>query len=104
MLSIRKILPETKYEKESLTKSFLLFFISMEILLIIIAFLYYSNKTIELEKEIFLRLKNYSYKLKGESYKIELEERKKIYLFINYIRKKTVITYTFPSLLLKKKY
>ncbi len=72
MLSIKHLIPESRYEKESLIKSFLLFFVSIEILLVIIAFLFYQNKISELRNELFLELKNYSYELKGDKFKVDV--------------------------------
>ncbi|MDQ7056473.1 MAG: histidine kinase dimerization/phospho-acceptor domain-containing protein [Persephonella sp.] len=72
MLSIKKLFSYTKYEKESFVKSFLLFFLSMETLFVIITGLYYINQISELKNEIFLKMKNYSYVLKGDDYRVEL--------------------------------
>ena len=64
--------PATRYEKEALIKAFLLLFISLEVLLIIILYLYYQNQVIRLKNEIFLELKNYSYTLKGKDFKVDI--------------------------------
>ena len=71
---IKKVFPETKYEKEALLKAFLLFFLSIETLLSIIFFLYYKNKITELKNEIFLEMKNYSYTFEGNKFKVDILE------------------------------
>ncbi|MBK3332164.1 HAMP domain-containing histidine kinase [Persephonella atlantica] len=74
---IKKLFSYTRYEKESFIKSFLLFFLSMETLFAIITVLYFLNQTSDLKNEIFLKLKNYSYVLKGNDYKVELSPHSK---------------------------
>ncbi len=69
---IKKLIPETRYERESLLKSFFLFFISIELLLGIIAYLFFLNRVSHLKNEIFLEMKNYSYTFKGEKFKVTL--------------------------------
>ncbi|NPA51975.1 MAG: HAMP domain-containing histidine kinase [Aquificae bacterium] len=73
---IKKILPETRYEKEALLKSFFLFFISIEILLGVIAYLFFLNRVSNLKNQIFLEMKNYSYTFEGEKFKVKLIQNK----------------------------
>ncbi len=72
----KNILPKTKYERESLIKSFLLFFLSIEILIGLIFYLNYKNLILQKKEEIFLKLKNYSYTLKGEEFEIDIIPKK----------------------------
>ncbi|NPA57910.1 MAG: HAMP domain-containing histidine kinase [Aquificae bacterium] len=72
---IKEIVPQTRYEREAILKAFSLFFISINILLLAVGFLYYKNKVIQLENEIFLKLKNYSYTFKGKEYQLEVVPR-----------------------------
>ncbi|WP_457639661.1 sensor histidine kinase [Persephonella sp.] len=76
MSLIKKVLPQTRYEKEALIKSFLLFFTSIELLLLTTTYLYYKNQEIQLKNQIFLELKNYSYVLKGREFPVDIEEKK----------------------------
>ncbi len=69
---IRRILPKTAYERESLIKGFLLFFLSMEFFLIIIGYLYYTKGVSDLKNSIFLELKNFSYTFEGERFSVDL--------------------------------
>jgi two-component system OmpR family sensor kinase len=68
----KKLLFKNKHEKESLTKSFFLFFLSIETLISIIFYLNYQNLIFQKKQEVFLKLKNYSYTLKGKEFKIEI--------------------------------
>jgi len=59
-------------EKESLLKSFILFFLSIELLL---GFIFYHYEKIEeehLRESIFLEMKNYSLLLEGDTYDIDI--------------------------------
>ncbi len=73
----KNFLFKNKHEKESLIKSFLLFFFSIEILISIIFYLNYQSLIFQKKQEIFLKLKNYSYTLKGEEFKIEIISKNK---------------------------
>lgn len=63
------------YEKESLRKSFLLFFFSLEVLVGIIFSFYYTIQQHALDTEVFQDLKNYNYTLEGDHYPIDFIER-----------------------------
>jgi len=71
---IKNIIPQTKYEKESFVKSFLLFFLSIEILLGVIAYLFFKNEVAQLKNQIYLEMKNYSYLFKGDKFDLKLLE------------------------------
>ncbi len=73
----KSFLFKNKHEKESLIKSFLLFFLSIEILISIIFYLNYQSLVFQKKQEIFLKLKNYSYTLKGNEYKIDVVSKNK---------------------------
>ncbi len=59
-------------ELESLSKSFLLFFISIELLMTVILYLYYKEQISYQEDTIFLEMKNFNYTLKGEKFHVDL--------------------------------
>lgn len=61
-----------KHEKESLLKSFFIFFISLELLLGVIFSFYYQDKKDGLEKSIFLKMHNYNYTLEGEEFLVDI--------------------------------
>ena len=69
---IRKWLPKTAYERESLLKSFLLFFLTMEVFLGVISYLLYHSELTALKNRVFLELKNYSYTFEGEKFRIDV--------------------------------
>ena len=69
---IRDLLPRTSYERESFLKSFLLFFLTIESLLVVVIYLLYQNEVSGLKTKIFLQLKNFSYTFKGEDFRIDL--------------------------------
>lgn len=91
---IKKLLPRTPYERESLLKGFLLFFMSMEVLLIAVGYLHYSRSLTDLKNSLFLELKNFSYTLEGEKFEMSLtsgedlsfyellEDRKGLYILV----------------------
>ncbi|GAB6065759.1 hypothetical protein JCM9492_08510 [Aquifex pyrophilus] len=62
----------TSYERESLLKSFILFFTAIEFLLCVITALMVSVNLKELKHNIYLRLINYSYTFKGKEFRIEI--------------------------------
>ncbi len=74
---IRDLLPRTSYERESFLKSFLLFFLTIESLLVVVIYLLYQNEVSGLKTKIFLQLKNFSYTFKGEDFKIDLVQAQK---------------------------
>ena len=69
---IRRLLPRTSYERESLLKAFLLFFVTIEVLLAAISFLIYKIEMINLRERIFLEMKNYSYTFEGKKFEINV--------------------------------
>ena len=69
---IRNLIPKTLYEREAFLKSFLLFFLTIEILLGVIFFLVYRIEITDLRERIFLEMKNYSYTFKGEKFGIDV--------------------------------
>ncbi len=79
---IKDLLPKTSYERESLLKGFLLFFLTVEVLLGAVSLLIFRIETINLKNRIYLELKNFSYTFEGERFKIEvvpLKEGDKFY-------------------------
>ena len=65
------------FEKESFIKSFLLFFIIIELFLGYIFYNYYTLQKEHLEKNIFLEMKNYSFFFKGDKFEIDIVPRQK---------------------------
>ncbi|MDH5465738.1 MAG: hypothetical protein OEW60_08880, partial [Thiovulaceae bacterium] len=61
-----------KDELESLFKSFLLFFITIELLMSVIVYFYYKDQISYQEDKIFLQMKNFNYTLKGEKFNVDL--------------------------------
>lgn len=59
-----------RHERESFVKSFLIFFITLEILLGVIAFSYYHDRMHGIKEKLFLEMKNYSFTLEGERYDV----------------------------------
>jgi two-component system OmpR family sensor kinase len=60
------------YEREALVKSFLLFFLTIEVLLAFITYLIYRWDMGELKNSLFLEMKNYSYTFEGEKFGIDV--------------------------------
>jgi len=60
------------YEKESLIKSFSLFFITIELFLIFIFYNYYRIEEEHLSEELFLEMKNYSFFLDSKKFNIDI--------------------------------
>ncbi len=69
---IREFFPRTVYERESLIKGFVLFFITVEVFLLVISVLLYREKILELKSKLFLEMKNYSYTFEGEKFGVDL--------------------------------
>ncbi len=69
---IKSLIPKTSYEREALIKSFLLFFLTIELFLGAISFLIYRIEMTDLKERIFLEMKNYSYTFKGEKFGIDI--------------------------------
>ncbi|WP_457600121.1 sensor histidine kinase [Hydrogenivirga sp.] len=69
---IRKLLPRTAYEKESLFKGFVLFFLTMELFLGVISLMLYRLEVSALKNRLFLELKNYSYTFEGERFRVDI--------------------------------
>ncbi len=69
---IRELFPRTAYEKESLLKGFVLFFVTVEVFLLVISVLLYREKVFELKSKLFLEMKNYSYTFEGEKFGVDL--------------------------------
>lgn len=69
-------MPKTSYERESLVKAFLLFFLTIELFLGAIFLLLYRIETIGLKEKIFLEMKNYSYTFQGEKFDIKVVSAK----------------------------
>ncbi len=80
-ISLNSIKNTIFIEKESFFKSFLLFFIVIEILLGII---FYNDAKIQkehLEENIFLKMKNYSYFFEGDEFDIDIIDKKNQLLY-----------------------
>lgn len=60
------------HERESFLKSFLIFFISLEVLVVVIAFLVYEDKKQSLQHNILLEMKNYNYTLQGDKFSADI--------------------------------
>jgi two-component system OmpR family sensor kinase len=60
------------YEKESFLKSFLIFFLSLEVLVGVIFVLYYKDKKEAIEQNIFLEMKNYNFTLEGDKFNADV--------------------------------
>ncbi len=71
-LLIKDFLPKTSYESESFFKGFILFFVTIELLLGTVTFLLYRIEVLNLKNRIFLEMKNYSYTFEGKKFEIEL--------------------------------
>jgi len=69
---IKELIPRTSYEKESFIKGFVLFFLTMELLLGTVSYLLFRIELLNLKGRIFLEMKNYSYTFEGEKFSIEL--------------------------------
>ncbi len=68
----KDLIPKTSYERESLLKAFLLFFVTIEIFLGVITYLIYKRDIINLRNSLYLELKNYSYTFEGEKFDIDI--------------------------------
>ena len=60
------------YEKESLLKSFLLFFVVIELFLAFIFYSYYKIEEEHLSEELFLQMKNYSFNFDDDRFEMEI--------------------------------
>jgi len=69
---IRRLIPKTSYEREALLKSFLLFFITIELFLGAVAYLKYRGELADFRSSLFLEMKNFSYTFEGEKFKIDV--------------------------------
>ncbi len=69
---IKDLLPKTSYEKEALLKGLILFFVTMEIFLVLVFYLSFRGSLSDLKEKIFLELKNYSYTFEGEEFSIDI--------------------------------
>ncbi len=69
---IRELFPRTAYERESLVKGFLLFFLTVEVFLLVISVMLYRERVFELKAKLFLEMKNYSYTFEGEKFGVDL--------------------------------
>ena len=65
-----------KFQKESFLKSFLLFFVTMEIFLVFIFYNYSNVEKHHLENNIFLEMKNYSYIFESNKFDIDIVSKK----------------------------
>jgi two-component system OmpR family sensor kinase len=61
-----------RHERESFIKSFLIFFLTLEVLLGVIAFSYYHDRVKGIEEKLFLEMKNYSFTLEGERFGVAI--------------------------------
>jgi two-component system OmpR family sensor kinase len=60
------------HEREAFLKSFLIFFISLEILLGVIALSYYHDRKKGIEEKLFWEMKNFSFTLEGEAFDVAI--------------------------------
>ena len=74
----------SRVEVESFVKSFLLFFISLGILLAILFYINYTKEITTIDNEIFSKMKVCSYDLKCDEFDIEFVEKKKQELYTVY--------------------
>ncbi|NPA32678.1 MAG: HAMP domain-containing histidine kinase [Aquificae bacterium] len=74
---LKKLLPKNRYEREAILKSFLIFFLTVELLVGVIFVLLIRIEIDHLKHNVFLELVNYSYTFKGEEFGIEVVEIKK---------------------------
>ncbi len=65
------------YEKESLVKSFLLFFVVIEIFLFVILYRHYQLEDEHLGENLFLNMKNYSLFFDDDRFDIDIVDREK---------------------------
>jgi len=87
-----------KEQKESFIKSFLLFFISIELLISIIIFFNYQKDITHLDNNIFQEMKICSFDLKCTKYDIKFRESKKQELYKLYKQKDMLYSYfTIPK-------
>ncbi len=63
------------YEKESLLKSFALFFITIELFLTFIFYNYYRLEEEHLREELFLEMKNYSFFLDSDKLMVDITSK-----------------------------
>lgn len=110
VISFNSIINRLFIEKESFFKSFLLFFIVIEIFLSII---FYNDAKIQkehLEEDIFLKMKNYSYFFDGDEFDIDIiaknnqplyelkEDDKHLYILININnQEKSILKIIYPK-------
>ncbi len=108
---IEKLLPRTAYERESLIKSLLLFFLTMELFLGVITYLTYRGDLLKLRNTLFLELKNFSYTFEGEKFTVDIvpakkgqrfyelfEDRKGLYILVPVpVSEKDVLRITYPA-------
>jgi two-component system OmpR family sensor kinase len=70
-----------KFQSESFIKSFLLFFIVIEILLSFIFYTDIKEQQEHIKENIFLQMKNYSYDFKNHKFDIDIEEKQNQVLY-----------------------
>ncbi len=61
-----------RYERESFIKSLLIFWVTLEALMVVIALLYYHDRKERVEEQLFLEMKNYSFFLEGENFDLTI--------------------------------
>lgn len=71
-----------RHERESFVKSFLIFFVSLEILLGVIAVSYYHDRVHGIKERLFLEMKNYSFALEGEQFDVRFVPSDKAETFV----------------------
>jgi two-component system, OmpR family, sensor kinase len=59
-------------ERESFIKSFIIFYLVTQVLVLIIAFLYYSNEVRNKKESLFLQMQNYSLTLDGNQFTVDI--------------------------------
>jgi two-component system OmpR family sensor kinase len=62
-------------EQESLIKSFFLFYLSMQLLVAVILYLYYHSELSNTKQKLFLQMQNYSLTLKGKAFDVDIQTK-----------------------------
>ncbi|MGE4295429.1 MAG: sensor histidine kinase [Campylobacterales bacterium] len=62
-----------RHERESFLKSFLIFFLTLELLLGVIAFFYVHDRSHQMREQLFLQMKSYSLTLEEGGFEVSIE-------------------------------
>lgn len=72
MSLIKEIFPKNRFEKEALLKAFLIFFLTIEVFILVITLLLIKIEIEHLKHSIYLKLVNYSYSFEGKNFKLDV--------------------------------